>query len=78
MLPISEINIGDQFENPVHRPWGLAFIVLDINQDEKMVKVIAFDRTTQKNVREPFWKKNTDRMFCESWRVFNMEKFLNK
>lgn len=39
MLPICEINIGDQFEEPTLRPYGLTYIVIDINQDEKMVKL---------------------------------------
>lgn len=75
MLPISEINIGDQFENPLLKPHGATFLVIDINKEEKMVKVQAFSSKRLENMGEPFWKENTDRMFSESWRVFNMNSF---
>ena len=78
MLPITEINVGDQFENPFLRPSGLTYVVIDINKSEKMAKIQAMDRKSLKNIREPFWKKNTDRMFSESWRVFNIKQFRNK
>jgi len=74
MLPITEINIGDQFENPLLRPSGLTFVVIDINKSEKMVKVQAIDQNANL-IREPFWKKNTDKMFSENWRVFNIKQF---
>lgn len=76
MMPISEINVGDQFENPLLRPYGLTFIVVDINKEEKMVKVQAFDNKKAQNYGDPFWKKNTDRMFSEHWRLFNMKQFM--
>lgn len=76
MLPISKINIDDQFENPLLQPYGLTFIVLDIDKDEKMVKLQSFNRSASENVGKPIWKRNTDRMFCEAWRVFNMENFI--
>ena len=36
MLPITEINVGDQFENPMLRPDSLTFIVMKINKLEKI------------------------------------------
>jgi hypothetical protein len=74
MLPITEINIGDQFENPILRPAGLTFVVIDIKADEKMVKIQGIKNDGQV-IGKPIWKKNTDRMFSESWRVFNIKHF---
>ena len=74
MLPITEINLGDQFENPILRPTGLTFVVIDIKTDEKMVKIQGIKNDGQV-IGKPIWKKNTDRMFSESWRVFNIKHF---
>jgi len=74
MLPISEINVGDQFENPIHRPYGVTFVVIDINKEEKMIKLQGINNRAE-NIGNPFWKKNTDRMISESWRVFNIKQF---
>jgi hypothetical protein len=67
MLPMSEIKNRDQFQNPLFRD-GIIFVVEDINQREKMVKVQAFSIGTCRPIGSPFWKRNTDRMFSESWR----------
>jgi hypothetical protein len=69
MMPISEIHVGDQYENPLFRPHGVTFIVLEVNKRERMVKVQAIDKHGRM-IDKPFWKRNTDRMFDESWRVF--------
>jgi hypothetical protein len=69
MMPISEIHVGDQYENPLFRPDGVTYIVLEVNKVEKMVKVQAVDKHG-KMLLKPFWKRNTDRMFSEDWRVF--------
>jgi len=69
MLPITEIHVGDQYENPFLRPNGLTFVVLEVNKDEKMIKVQAINQYAQE-IGKAFWKKNTDRMFSENWRVF--------
>lgn len=69
MMPISEIHIGDQYEDPFTRPYGLTFIVININKKEKMVQVQAVN-ASGKDIGKPFWKKNTDKMFNENWRVF--------
>ncbi len=69
MMPISEIYVGDQYENPLFRPDGTTYVVLDINKAEKMVKVQAISPRGQE-IGKPFWKRNTDRMFSEDWRVF--------
>ena len=68
MIPISQINIGDMFQNPLF-PDGNIYVVEDINKEEKMIKVQAYNFYSFKPILEPFWKKNTDRMFSESWRL---------
>lgn len=69
MMPISEIHVGDQYENPLFRPDGVTYVVLEVNKSEKMVKVQAVDKYARE-IGKPFWKKSTDKMFSESWRVF--------
>lgn len=69
MMPISEIHVGDQYENPLFRPDGVTYIVLEVNKPEKMIKVQAVNKHG-KMIGKPFWKRNTDRMFSEDWRVF--------
>ncbi len=67
MIPISQINIGDIFQNPLF-PDGNLYVIEDINKEEKMIKVQAYNFYSFKPILDPFWKKNTDRMFSESWR----------
>jgi len=69
MLPVTEIYEGDQYENPLLRPNGCAFVVIEIDRGEKMIKVQPVN-SRGKLVGKPFWKKNTDKMFSENWRVF--------
>lgn len=62
------INIGDRFGNPVFKLNGPKYEVVDINKDEKTIKVQLinkYDRT----VGDPMWKKNTETMFTENWRI---------
>jgi len=70
MMPISEINIGDMYRNPLYTN-GVEFVVVDINQEEKLVQVqpISSQSSEVKPVGKPFWKSNRDRMFSEGWRV---------
>ena len=56
------------FQNPLF-PDGNIYVVEDINKEEKMIKVQAYNFYSFKPILEPFWKKNTDRMFSESWRL---------
>jgi hypothetical protein len=67
MIPISHIKEGDQFQNPLFGD-GVVFAVVEIEKAEKMVKVQAYSFRTSLPINEPFWKKNTDRIFNESWR----------
>ena len=67
MIPMSQIKQGDQFQNPLFRD-GVVFAVVETEKAEKMVKVQAYSFRTGKRINEPFWKKNTDRMFSELWR----------
>lgn len=71
MLPISEIAVGDLFANPLwvdSYPPGVIFRVEKTVPNEKMIQVQAYNGDNGKTIMKPFWKKNTDRMFSESWR----------
>jgi hypothetical protein len=72
MMPMKEINIGDVYENPLLYPNGLMWIVVEKNDKDKMVKVQAVSSVNSKEVGKPIWKRNSDRMFSESWRTLNM------
>ena len=69
MLPISEIYVGDQYENPLFRPNGVTYVVVAVDKTTKMVKVQAVN-PFKGVIGKPFWRRNTDRMFSEDWRVF--------
>ena len=71
MLPISEIHEGDMFANPMFvndRIQGNIYRVEKVNVPEKMVCIQAYGWANLEPLMAPFWKKNTDRMFSESWR----------
>lgn len=71
MLPISEIKEGDMFSNPLwvnSNPQGNVYRVEKVNVKEKMVLVQTYGGSNLEPLLKPFWKKNTDRMFSESWR----------
>ena len=71
MLPMSEINEGDLFSNPLFvnsYPSGNVYRVERINISEKMILVQAYGGSNMEPINKPFWKKNTDRMFSEQWR----------
>lgn len=71
MMPISEIKDGDQFSNPLFRYdqiLGVVFSVEKVNEPERMVLMQARNPYTGDPIDRPFWKKNTDRMFSETWR----------
>ena len=67
MMPISEIHVGDVYRNPMYKN-GLEFVVVDINNEEKMIEVQPVS-SQSREVGKPFWKSNRDRMFSEGWRV---------
>lgn len=73
MMPMTEINIGDIFLNPMHRGFGklsgLQWCVVEKNDAERMIKLQATRFETGEPFGHPIWKKNKDRMFSESWRV---------
>lgn len=73
MIPYSQINIGDVFSNPLHRNFGkfsgLKFCVVEKNDAEKMIKIQGVSSSTMDLCGEAFWKRNTDRLFSESWRT---------
>lgn len=73
MIPLSEIKIGDLFQDPSSRGYGkysgLIWVVVDINGKEKMVKLQPHRFTDFTPFGSPLWKKNTDRMISESWRI---------
>lgn len=71
MLPMSEINEGDLFSNPLFvnlTPPGNVYRVERINISEKMILVQTYGGSHMEPISKPFWKKNTDRMFSEQWR----------
>lgn len=72
MLPISEIHEGDVFTNPVWRycnPPGNFYYIDKINVKEKLVRVQTYGGSNMKPILKPFWKKSTDKMFSEIWRM---------
>lgn len=71
MMPISQINIGDIFQNPMYGYEGLMWAVEEVNIKEKMIKIQAYNTKTGLPYSRPIWKKNSDRMFTESWRRYN-------
>ena len=76
MIPIREINEGDQFQNPFLGS-GLVWVVVGKNEEERMIQLQAIKERVSSPVGKPTWKKNTDRMINENWRVFNIKEFLN-
>ncbi len=73
MLPMCEINEGDQFQNPFLGSGlgSLVWVVIGKNEEEKMIQLQAIKERDASPVGKPIWKKNTDRMINESWRIFN-------
>ena len=72
MLLISEIHERDIFANPLWRtynPPGNLYRVEQINFEEKLVRVQTYGGSNMKPILKPFWKKSTDKMFSESWRL---------
>lgn len=75
MIPYNQINISDTFSNPLYRGFGansgIHFVVVEKNDDDKMVKVQPVDHKTLEPFGACIWKRHTDRMFSESWRDLN-------
>jgi len=69
MLPIDNIRPGNQFQNPLFRGWGIVWYVEEVKEKERMIKLQGYSYPTCSPVGTPIWKKNTDRMFSESWRI---------
>jgi hypothetical protein len=73
MMPYSEICIGDMFSNPLHRGCGkysgLEWVVME--KKEGMIKVQGVSFATGECMGSAIWKKPSDRMFSENWRVFS-------
>lgn len=73
MMPFSEINLHDVYSNPMHRDYGslsgLEYVVVEKNESERLVKVQPVAFSTGKPFGKPMWKKSSDRMFSEAWRV---------
>ena len=68
MIPISQIKEGQQFKNPMFKD-SLIFFVEEVNSEEKMIKIQSYSFQSCLPIGPAFWKKNTDRMFSESWRL---------
>ncbi len=73
MIPMSDIQLGDVFSNPIHRGYGALsgceWFVTEINPRERMIKLQAMSYKDGKPIGQPVWKRNTDRMISESWRI---------
>jgi len=59
MRPISDIKEGDVYKTPTGSEW----LVLEKNQEEKMVLVQMLSTKLPEHLNKPFWKKNTTSMF---------------
>lgn len=70
MIPISKIKVSDQFQNPMFAPEDVIYMVEDIDAKEKVVLIQGYSAQSAVPISSPFWKRNTDRIFSESWRVF--------
>jgi len=72
-MPISKIKVGDMFTNPLWADGDLVtgniYVVEEINTKEKLVKVQTYNSRTMKPFMKPFWKRSSDRMFSEDWRL---------
>jgi hypothetical protein len=69
MLPISQIEVGDQFQNPMFRD-GNINVVMEVDTGERMVKIQSYGFKDGSPIMKPFWVKNTHQMFQESWRTW--------
>lgn len=67
MRPISDINIGDQYQK--NYPFNLIWYVLDIDVKEKMIKIEPYGEDGRGPINRPIWKRNTDSIFNR--RIFN-------
>lgn len=59
MRPYKDINIGDIYQR---YSWGNEYVVLNKDDDEKMVEIQAIDNKGNLVLR-PFWKTNRDSIF---------------
>jgi len=74
MIPINEIKEGDLFSNPLFLPHvGVVYRVERVSVKDKMVLLQGHSGTTGKPVLGLCWKRNTDRIFSESWRYGTTE-----
>ena len=67
MRPLSDINIGDQYQASYYS--GILWSVQDIDKKEKMIKIQAYSYKSCEPILGALWKKNTDNIF--SRRIFN-------
>ena len=73
MIPISQIKVGDVFSNPLFRNLGklsgIEWRVVEIEKDDKLIKLQAHSYESCLPFGIPVWKRNTDRIISESWRI---------
>ena len=78
MMAMSEINEGDTFSDPKRRELGalsgLEWVVIEKDEKENMIRVQAMSTIDGSPFRQPIWKKISDSMFCESWRVYTQQQ----
>jgi hypothetical protein len=61
MRPYKDINVGDVYRTFYGQ---LEYCVLEKDDSEKMILVAPLSELPQ-SLREPFWKKNTDKLFIK-------------
>ena len=71
MIPFDDIKEGDVFRDPIFGSKGLLYLVEQKNDKEKMIYLRAYKNETMEPVPglKGFWKKNTDRIFSDFWKV---------
>ena len=67
MIPISRIKKGDGFKSRNYVS-NLAWVVIDVDAEERLVHVEALDIRTCKVIRST-WLKNTHEIFDEAARI---------
>jgi hypothetical protein len=59
MRPYSDINLGDVYKSFAGSEW----LVLELNDEEKMVQVQMMTDHRIPELQQPIWKKHTDSLF---------------
>ena len=74
MIPYSRIKIGDVFSDP-YGYGRVDYHVIDKDDKEKLIEKQGYGGTTRMIIGHPFWKRNTNSTFKESWRVLDISRY---